>query len=40
MSRVRSFILGEHFTNFVNELLQSSRYGNASEVIQDALRMK
>ncbi|ENN8379090.1 type II toxin-antitoxin system ParD family antitoxin [Providencia rettgeri] len=39
MSRVSSFTLGEHFTNFVNELLQSGRYGNASEVIRDALRM-
>ncbi|WP_265494870.1 type II toxin-antitoxin system ParD family antitoxin [Providencia heimbachae] len=39
MSRVRSFTLGDHFTSFVNELLQSGRYGNASEVIRDALRM-
>lgn len=39
MSRVSSFTLGDHFTGFVNELLQSGRYGNASEVIRDALRM-
>jgi antitoxin ParD1/3/4 len=34
-----SYTLGKHFENFVQLQLSSGRYGNASEVLRDALRL-
>ena len=34
-----SCTLGKHFENFVQAQLASGRYGNASEVVRDALRL-
>ncbi len=34
-----SFTLGKHFEAFVQTQLASCRYGNASEVLRDALRL-
>ena len=34
-----SYTLGKHFENFVQAQLASGRYGNASEVVRDALRL-
>jgi antitoxin ParD1/3/4 len=39
MARVTSVTLGEHFTGFVGDMVQSGRYGNTSEVLRDALRL-
>jgi antitoxin ParD1/3/4 len=39
MSMPRSFALGGHFENFIDEQLRSGRYNNASEVVRDGLRM-
>lgn len=34
-----SYTLGKHFETFVQAQLASGRYGNASEVLRDALRL-
>lgn len=34
-----SYTLGEHYENFVRELVQSGRYASASEVLRDSLRL-
>jgi antitoxin ParD1/3/4 len=34
-----SYTLGEHFETFVKSQLASGRYGNATEVLRDALRL-
>jgi len=34
-----SYSLGRHFETFVQDKLASGRYGNASEVLRDALRL-
>ena len=34
-----SYTLGKHFESFVQAQLASGRYGNASEVLRDALRL-
>ena len=39
MGRATSIILGEHFDQLIAEQVQTGRYGTASEVIRDALRM-
>lgn len=39
MARVTSVTLGEHFNEFVGDMIQSGRYGNTSEVVRDALRL-
>lgn len=31
--------LGKHFEGFVQQMLQSGRYNNASEIVRDGLRM-
>jgi antitoxin ParD1/3/4 len=39
MASVTSVTLGEHFNEFVGDMIQSGRYGNTSEVLYDALRL-
>jgi len=39
MGRATSIILGEHFDELIAQQVQSGRYGTASEVVRDALRM-
>jgi putative addiction module antidote protein, CC2985 family len=39
MGRATSIILGEHFDQLIAEQVQTGRYGTASEVVRDALRM-
>ena len=34
-----SYAIGKHFESFVQAQLASGRYGNASEVLRDALRL-
>lgn len=39
MSRTTSVTLGEPLNQFVNQMVESGRYGSTSEVIRTALRM-
>ncbi|MCB1755471.1 MAG: type II toxin-antitoxin system ParD family antitoxin [Gammaproteobacteria bacterium] len=39
MAKTTSFILGDHFDQFINQQIQSGRFGNASEVIRASLRL-
>lgn len=39
MGKATSIILGEHFDNLIAQQVQTGRYGTASEVVRDALRM-
>ena len=39
MAKTTSFILGDHFDQFINRQIQSGRFGNASEVIRASLRL-
>ena len=39
MSKTTSFILGNHFEEFVASQVQGGRYASASEVIRDGLRL-
>ncbi len=39
MSKNTSLILGDHFTDFIANQVQDGRYGSASEVVRQALRL-
>ena len=39
MVKTTSFILGEHFDNFVASQVDAGRYASASEVIREGLRL-
>lgn len=39
MPKTTSFILGEHFDNFVASQVEAGRYASASEVIREGLRL-
>lgn len=39
MAKTTSFILGEHFDNFVAFQVDAGRYASASEVIREGLRL-
>lgn len=39
MGKATSIILGEHFDELIAEQVQTGRYGTASEVVRDALRL-
>jgi len=39
MQKNTSFILGEHYERFLDEQVQSGRYGSKSEILRAGLRM-
>ena len=39
MAKATSIILGDHFDQMIAQQVQTGRYGTASEVVRDALRM-
>jgi antitoxin ParD1/3/4 len=39
MSRNTSFSLGDHFGAFIDEQVETGRYGSASEVVRASLRL-
>lgn len=39
MGKATSIILGEHFDKLIAQQVQTGRYGTASEVVRDALRL-
>ena len=39
MAKATSIILGEHFDQLIAQQVQTGRYGTASEVVRDALRV-
>ena len=39
MSRNTSVVLGDHFSNFVEEQVSAGRYGSVSEVMRAGLRL-
>ena len=38
MAKTTSFVLGEHFDQFIKAQIKSGRFGNASEVVRASLR--
>ena len=39
MARNTSFTLSDHFVEFIDEQVASGRYGSASEVVREGLRL-
>jgi antitoxin ParD1/3/4 len=39
MAKNTSILLGDHFTNFIDEQINSGRFSSASEVVRSALRL-
>lgn len=39
MPRTTSITIGEHLDRFINEMIESGRYGSTSEVVRSALRL-
>lgn len=39
MAKATSIILGDHFDQLIAQQVQTGRYGTASEVVRDALRL-
>lgn len=39
MSRNTSVVLGQHFTDFIDDQVQGGRYGTASDVVRAGLRL-
>ena len=39
MAKNTSILLGDYFTEFINEQIKSGRFSSASEVVRSALRM-
>jgi antitoxin ParD1/3/4 len=39
MPKTTSFVLGDHFDQFVAHQLKSGRYGSTSEIIREGLRL-
>lgn len=39
MAKATSIILGNHFDELIAQQVQTGRYGTASEVVRDALRL-
>jgi antitoxin ParD1/3/4 len=39
MAKTTSFVLGDHFTDFIDRKVSAGRFGSASEVIRAGLRI-
>lgn len=39
MPRTTSITIGEHLDHFINQMIESGRYGSTSEVVRSALRL-